>query len=155
MIVEALLALHLFSGHGLDRQAPRTVSHPGGWTLTVQRDRFTGALRCDLRRGHARAEKGWVTFDLGRYVDTMLADVRLDNGPARNVRELPHPFPDPNQDAQDEITNPSGGRVVLAQADVVQARTAWIRPAQNRSVRRFDVGGLGQALDAARAAGCP
>ncbi len=155
MIPQSILVLALLGGHGGPFADSRVVTKPAGWTLAVVTDRFTGKLSCSLERRHVRVVGNWATLELGKYVDTENAEVRLDDKAARSVHVFARPFVDPNDTSRDAILNPSGGRVVLPVADLAGARTAWVRPTPRAHVARFDLTGLSAAVAAAHKAGCP
>src|SRR5580658_5804799 len=83
MIAAAYLALTLF-GSG---QTSTVHRHLAGWTVNVTTDRFTKAQTCSIAKGKVEFRPDVLIFHLSRLDDTANAYFRVDDGPARSVRE--------------------------------------------------------------------
>jgi hypothetical protein len=154
MLAAAALALSLLGAHDESQIATRAVA-VGDWTAKVRADRFTGEVTCSLAGRGMSFHRDTLVFHLGRSVDSAQAFFRIDGGPARSVRE---PWVENETHGffldSGPIDNPSGGRVALPLSMVKDAKQILIRASIKHTPRTFDVSRLGEALSAAKAAGC-
>ncbi len=127
----------------------------GPWRLEVAHDGFTGKTLCVVRNGDMTYHHGVMTFDFGGGTDTAEAQFRLDDGPpvktvilASQAAGLGARF------GSNDLRNPSGGVVHIPASALGQAQQISIRPGERADHRVFSLGGLPEALDAARAKGC-
>lgn len=155
MIAASVLALSLAAAPAPVERSRTVTLHAAGWTVRVYHDGFANRTRCAFQKGPVGATTGWVSLHLGRNVDTLGSEVRIDGASPRRITEFERPVVDPNDRSGDPILNPTGGRVVLPQTELVRAQTVWVRPASTQRVWRFDVTGLSQAMAAGAQAGCP
>jgi hypothetical protein len=94
-------------------------------------------------------------FSLGNQVDTAEALYKIDDGPVKSWRALAPRLVAVGVKIQDDsLANPSQGRVILQLADVIAAREVDIRPAGQKSPRRFRLVDLAAAIDLATQRGC-
>ena len=154
MLAAAALALSLLGSHDEPQVATRALA-VGDWTAKVRTDRFTGEVTCSLTGQGMSFHRDTVVFHLGRSIDSSQAFFRVDAGAARSVRE-PRVENETHGFFLDSgpIDNPSGGRVALPLSMVKDAKQVLIRASTKHSPRAFDVSHLGEALTAAKAAGC-
>lgn len=163
MILSTLLSLSLLGrlAHpfGTPQQSMQVYS-TAGWLIEVERDRFTGKVRCELqtpRRGPAeiRYAQGALRFQFSPRVNTLDAWYRIDDGPAKRWQDL---YPTLVQTGVTlegaNLANPTGGVVALPRIEVGEARVVTIRTSARSQPRRFKVRGLSEALDAAKRQGC-
>lgn len=126
-----------------------------GWTLVVEKDRFSGETQC---RGLARGvsyKNGVLTFHMGRNVNTALAEFRADAGPARSAGDYAVEAAGRGAAFRtDNLLNPSGGLVHLPVEAVRSASTVSIRSAKDKRAKTYRLRGLEQTLEAAKAQGC-
>ena len=121
----------------------KTTVQTAGWTISVRRDSFVGAVTCDARRGAVQMKNALVLFSLGRDVDTGEAVYRIDAGPAHSVNEVAFRLRTMGApQTLEPIGNPSRGLVILPAADLASAQNVWIRPSPKVAPRRFPVAGL-------------
>lgn len=152
MIAAAVLALHVFGGG----QMKTVHRHVGGWVIDATTDRFTKTVTCTVGKGYVSFENDVLIFHLGRHADTIDADFRIDDGPARSVREAT--FEDQRRGYYRDggpLANPSGGEVALPSFYVTGAKRVFIRPAPGRAIQSFDVRRFADALALARQMNCP
>ena len=163
MLLEVALATsllaHLRHPFGEPQQIIRTYG-TGGWLLQVQRDRFSGQVRCRLTgwrlpQPRMTFASGVVWFRFAPRTDTLDAWYRIDGAPARRWQDL---YPELSQAGVElegpSLDHPTGGVVALPLRLVVGARQVTIRPTPRSQPRTFTMGGLQEAVDAARAQGC-
>jgi hypothetical protein len=148
----ALLLLPPLFGHGAPDHATRRV---GAWTVRTHADRFTHASICALSRPQVRYERQALVLQLPARLDTSAAVYRIDDGPLIAVRE------DAMELARlgfalhdDDLANPSGGRVTVPARRLAGARTVRVEVKPRGAVYKFKVEGLAGALDAAGGLGC-
>ena len=126
-----------------------------GWRLTVSRDRFDGAVSCRIWRHAATYAPGVVVLHLGPNADTSRAEYRIDDGApwaALHTLEALGSPQVPNLHTQ--VFNPSGGDVLVPEAQVVGAHEVEVRPEPKYPVVYFHVDGLAKTLADARNSGC-
>ena len=154
MLAAAALSLALLGSRGEPQIAIRSLA-VGDWTAKVRTDRFTGEVTCSLAGRGLSFHRDTVVFNLGRSVDTAQAFFRIDGGVAHSVRE-PRVENETHGFFLDSgpIDNPSGGKVALPYSMVKDAKQVMIRASPKHAPRAFDVSRLGEALAAAKAAGC-
>lgn len=138
--------------HGAPDHATRRV---GGWTVRTRMDRFTGQSACALIRPHIRYERQALVLQLPAGLDTSAAVYRIDDGSVVPIRE------DAMELARlgfalhdDDLANPSGGRVTVPARRLIGARTIRVEVKPRGAVYRFEVDGFASALDAAAQLGC-
>ena len=157
LALAVLLGLHLPSPHlpWPHAAGPRTVSHVAGWTLAARLDTFAGERSCTLSRGRVDYRRQALVFHLPARVDTAAALYRIDGAAPVAVRA------DEAELASlgfalhnDDLDNPSGGLVRIPAHRLAVAGEVQIEAAPGRRPVTFKIGGLSEALDAARAAGC-
>jgi hypothetical protein len=126
-----------------------------GWTLVVEKDRFSGEVQCrGLGRGMSY-KNGVLTFHMGINVNTALAEVRLDQGPAKAAGEFAIAAAGRGAAFRtDNMLNPSGGLVHLPVEVVRPAATVSIRADRDRRAKTYRLRGLEQTLEAAKTQGC-
>jgi hypothetical protein len=157
----AFLLLPPLFGHGAPNPASKPTSpdhavhRVGAWTVRTRTDRFTGRSACTLTRPQVRYERQALVLQLPARLDTSAAVYRIDDGPAVPARE------DAMELARlgfalhdDDLANPSGGRVTVPVRRLVGAHTIRIEAKPRGAVYRFKVDGLASALDAASRMGC-
>ena len=152
MIAAAYLALNLF-GAG---QTSTVHRHVGGWIVKVTTDRFTKAETCQLAKGHVEFRKDVLIFHLSRLDDTSNAYFRVDDGPARSVREAT--YEDQRRGyyrSGGPVENPSSGLVALPSFYVTGAKWVYIRATPRNDLSWFSVSRFADALARARSMNCP
>jgi hypothetical protein len=161
-MVGAVAALALLSGlfHPGGSPASRPdlqVQHyrVTGWRLEVRRDRFTDVAACTIQRSDITYDRGLLTFRFGHRIDTANALFRVDDGPVRTAGSVAVKaagmgarFNGPN------LANPSDGEVHIPADDVAQAARISIKPNSKMTHRTFDLTGLSNAIETAKAKGC-
>jgi hypothetical protein len=154
MLVVTLVALSLL-GQWPHRQTVVHVERTGDWTTRITHDTFTGQTSCSLAKHDIHFERDSLVFYLGRRSDIGDADFRIDDGPARSVREAS--LDDDRRGFFRDggpIDNPSDGKVVLPSSYMTGAKLVYIRISPRYQPRVFDISRFEAALAAARAAGC-
>lgn len=140
------------SRHGHDATV---VSKLSGWRLAERRDRFTGLAACRLSAHDMRYVHGVVTFSFAHRIDTANALFKVDDGPARTVGSVqPEAAGLGAALLSDDTWNPSDGRVLIPTSQLKGAQAVSIRPSAKARTRTFQLNGLEQALETARAQGC-
>lgn len=154
MLAVAVLVLSMLGQADGGQVAVKSL-RVGEWKAEISTDRFTGEVSCALTARRMSFHRDTLVFHLGRDVDTSEAFFRVDNGPVRSVRE-PRLLNETHGFFLDSgpIDNPSGGKVALPLSVVKGAKQIYIRASPRHEPRAFDVSGLGDALAAAKAAGC-
>ena len=128
----------------------------GGWTLQTRADPFRGALTCRLGADRMHVERGVLIVHLSRGADTGDAVYRLDGGaPVATRAEAMDMARRGLALTQDRLDNPSGGLVRIPAEQAAAAHALDVQSGPGRTPSRFRLDGLGAALEAARAAGCP
>jgi hypothetical protein len=152
MIAAAYLALTLF-GSG---QTSTVHRHVGGWTVAATSDRFTKAVSCAVSKGHVEFRNDVLIFHLSRLDDTTNAFFRVDDGPARSVREAT--YDDQRRGYYRNggpLENPSAGVVALPSFYVAGAKWVYIRATPRNDLSWFNVSRFADALALARTLQCP
>jgi hypothetical protein len=152
MIAAAYLALTLF-GSG---QTSTVHRHLAGWTVNVTTDRFTKAQTCSIAKGKVEFRQDVLIFHLSRLDDTANAYFRVDDGPARSVREAT--YDDQRRGyyrSGGPLENPSAGEVALPSFYVAGAKWVYIRATPRNDLSWFDVSRFADALALARTMNCP
>lgn len=127
-----------------------------GWTAERRFNRFTGEVRCRLRRGSVTYEGGLMTLRLGRRVNTANAVFRVDGGQPRLAADVRFEAVSLGADIHhDRLPNPSRGEVHIPARLLAAAGAVAVRPrADAGDVRTFRIAGLEAAIAAAAARGC-
>jgi hypothetical protein len=135
--------------------------HLAGWDMHIQRDGFTGQVRCRLFSpaglGQARISyaSGVLGFHLDRDRDVAQAWYSVDDRSPRPWRDdYPELVARRVSLEGGSLANPTGGVVLIPQEHLAQARTVTIRPDRDVAPRRFRLKGFEQALAAAKTNGC-
>jgi len=138
-----------------DEIAEKRYRPARGWTLVVEKDRFSGDVQCrGLGRGMTYKD-GVLTFHMGRSVNTAQAEFRLDQGPAKAAGDFAVEAAGRGAAFRtDNLLNPSGGLVHLPIETVRPATTVSIRADRDRRARTYRLRGLERTLEAAKAQGC-
>jgi hypothetical protein len=167
MLLTAALALGVF-GNAL--HAPRlpdllggrgpmqaSVRHArvGAWSIAARSDPFAGTVACAMTARGVGLQRQTLIFRVAPRGDTTQAVYRVDSAP-------PHPISDTFDAVQAHgffpqkgwIVDPDGGEAALPVATVGAAHYVWIRVTPRRNPVRFNVGGLPEALAAAKRLGC-
>lgn len=138
--------------HGPDR---RGRSQIGQWTLDVKHDPFTAAVSCTLRAPHMTFEHAAVSFRFRPDTDTFNAMYRVDTGPAYSWRISAMALAAHGVQIQnDDIRNPSGGKVTVPYNALVGGKVVWVRPGPKVAATPFKIDDLPTAVTAARSQGC-
>jgi hypothetical protein len=135
--------------------------HLAGWDMRIERDGFTGQVRCrlfspgGLGRGRISYARGTLGFHLGPEQDVAQAWYSIDDRPARPWRD-DYPTLVARRVSLEggSLDNPTGGVVLIGEDHLAGARTVTIRADQDRAPKRFRLKGFERALAAARANGC-
>jgi len=154
MLMAAVLALSILGPGDHAQIVTRTVV-VDDWTAKVRSDQFTGEVSCSLVGRRISFHRDTLVLHLGRDVDTSQSFFRIDEGPVRSVRE-------PRLENETHgfflnsgpIGNPSGGEVALPLSILQGAKKVFVRASPRYQPRAFDLGRFGEALAAAKAAGC-
>jgi hypothetical protein len=148
----ALLLLPPLFGHGAPDQATRRV---GAWTVRERTDPFTRRSTCVVTEPRVSYERQALVLQLPARLDTSAGVYRIDDGPVISVRE------DAMEVARlgfalhdDDLANPSGGRVTVPARRLTGARTIRVEVKPRGAVYSFKVDGLASALAAAAELGC-
>jgi len=137
------------------RQVDAWSVHKADWIVNIRRDNFTKLTTCSLKTRTVEFHSGFVVFHLGPSVDTDDAYFRIDDGPARSVREATREDQALGYfSGHGPIDNPSGGEVALPRAYLDGASRVTIRATPRSRPRQFDLSQLPVALAAAKAGGC-
>ncbi len=135
----------------------RERMHRGDWRLEIARDRFSGALACQLRSRDGRAiyRSGAVGFRFYRPGRVTDAVYRIDGGDTRAARDdLPRLIMLGAPIDHGSMTDPTDGVVWVPYDQFAQARTIAIEPQRGGHVRVFRFGGLVALHDIAVTRGC-
>jgi hypothetical protein len=135
--------------------------HLAGWDMRIERDGFTGQVRCrlfspaGLGQGRISYARGVLGFHLGADRDAAQAWYSVDDAPPRPWRD-DYPLLVARRVSLEggSLANPTGGVVLIPQETLAGARTVTIRADRGVTPRRFRLKGFEQALAAARANGC-
>lgn len=139
---------------------PPPVTHSekiadGAWTLILSRNRFTGATTCMLKGRRMEVRGPALVLQFPKSVDTSDAWIRIGAEDAWPWRRL---IPDLHQMGvrlrEDDLENPSQGRVAIPIRLLVDATTLVVAPSERSQTRRFTVSGLSDALERANGRGC-
>ncbi|ESQ87825.1 hypothetical protein ABENE_16870 [Asticcacaulis benevestitus DSM 16100 = ATCC BAA-896] len=131
------------------------------WRMTIQTDGFTGQVRCRLMKMKTLTE-GRITyaqktfgFEMGENVNTLNAWYSIDNRPAKRWQTL-SPVLAANRVSLEgaSLENPTGGVVLLPEAEIGNARVVTIRANEKSQPREFKLKGFESAVAAARYNGC-
>lgn len=131
------------------------------WRMTIQTDGFTGEVRCRLIKMKTLTE-GRITyaqktfgFELGEDVNTLNAWYSIDNRPAKRWQSL-YPALTANRVPLEGagLENPTGGVVLLPEAEIGDGHVVTIRADEKSQPREFKLKGFESALAAARYNGC-
>jgi hypothetical protein len=151
----ALLSFHAPSLPHLWGPPKGEVSHVAGWTLRVHPDHFTGTVTCKLWRERIDYQRQAVVFRLPTRIDTRAAVYRIDDAPPVAARA------DEAELAglgfalnNDDLENPSGGLVRIPAHRLASAGEVRIETTPGHAPRKFKIGGLSAALEAAGKSGC-
>ena len=127
----------------------------GQWFLTVRRERFSGAVGCEIVRRRASVQRQALVLTLPPRVDTSQALYRIDAGRPMSVAD------DRSILAiqgfalwKDDTENPSGAVVRIPLAKLAGATTVQIETRYNGHVWRIPIDGLAAAQAAAKKEGC-
>ncbi len=129
----------------------------GNWQLDMARDRFSGALACQLRSRDNRMiyRSGGVGFRFYRVPRVTEAVYRIDGGDARAARDdLPRLIVLGTPIDHGSMTDPTDGIVWVPYEHLTQARSIAIAPQRGGSPRVFRLGGLVALHDIAVTRGC-
>lgn len=158
MMIGMLLAMSLFGNHapGVEHK----VVTAGNWRVKITRDAFASTTTCTVRAGDMLLQNAGVVFELGAERDTYRAVYRIDGGAPRNGRigmmTAAQLGVDLGLGARlPSLSNPSGGLVAVPVAELAGAHQIELQAGRGQRPRRFDVSHLGEAISAARSAGCP
>lgn len=142
-------------------RAKTKVYRLAGWDMRIERDGFTGQVRCRLfaaagwGRGRMAYAHGVVGFHLGADQDVAGAWYGVDD---KAVRPWRNDYPDliAHRVPLDggSLANPTGGVVLIPIERLAGASTVTIRADRQSKPKRFRLEGFEQALAAARANGC-
>ena len=155
----------IFSNASAQKRASYKVSTKtyrlAGWDMRIQRDGFTGEVRCRLYvpagvRRHAMSyARGTIGLHLDPDQDVAGAWYSIDDRPATAWRD-DYPALVARRVALDDgsLVNPTGGVVLVPAEKLVGARTAAVRAERQGAIVRFKLKGFQRALEAARANGC-
>lgn len=130
------------------------------WHVDTVLDRFTNRTACRVYQGAARKPsvsyaRGTLAFAFPRSRNIINADFRVDDGPARPWTSVyPAVVGSGATLAGKSMTNPTQGLVIIPVATVAGATTVTIRSRPDDKPRVFSVGGLQDAMAAARRLGC-
>jgi hypothetical protein len=157
MLLAAALALTsvLSPHHSHQGQVTRYHYVTGGWSLTVDHDRFTDALTCSLKTRTMYYRNRTLIFHLKNGLETTHAFYRLDDRPAAPVSKAFHDvetlgfFP-----RRGWVDNPAGGDVALPVSYLRDTGQVAIRASTRMAPTVFKVNRLDDALGNARAQGC-
>jgi hypothetical protein len=148
----ALLLLPPLFGHGASDPAAHRI---GAWTVRERTDRFTHRSTCAVGRPRVRYDREALVLQLPARLDTSAAVYRIDGGPVISVREDAMELARLGFALQDDdLANPSGGRVTVPARRLAGARTIRIEAKPGGAVYSFEVDGLADALDAAARLKC-
>lgn len=132
-----------------------------GWMMTIQKDGFTGQVRCHLfsmrtlTQGRITYSQNTLGFELDPNETTLNAWYRVDGQPARRANDLyPRLVAAQVGGADGSLENPTGGIVLIPVADLVGASVVTIRTSERSAPKRFNLKGFDEALAAARYNGC-
>jgi hypothetical protein len=127
----------------------------GRWSLELAADRFTGTIACRLRVSKAVFDEKAATFEFGHSVDTSDAFYRIEDGPVLAWRSLiPSLVAQGVKVQNDDLANPSGGRVPIPLKLLSDARSVEIRPDVHHRPKLFKLNGLQSAIERANERGC-
>jgi hypothetical protein len=127
----------------------------GQWTLEIIHDPFTDRTSCRLHAHAMTYGPVAVTFQFPASENTFGATYKIDDGPATSWRVNAMTLASRGVALQTEdLTNPSGGRVLAPVSALINAHSITIRPSAYLPARTFKLADLPAALEAGRAAGC-
>jgi len=139
----------------------RKVYELDGWVMTIQTDGFTGQPRCHLYspktlfQGRITYEGGALGFVFDRDEDTQQAWYRIGQSKTKRWQDI---YPElvrlgiPLEGGS--LDNPTGGVVLLPEAELDAASEVTIRLSETASTKRFKLKGFKAAKAAALANGC-
>jgi hypothetical protein len=123
--------------------------------LVARRDDFAGAVHCRLRGRRMSWKDGAIVFQFSRRINTFDALYRLDGAQPVSWRINAMSLASSGVRFNDEnLSNPSDGRVAIPLQVLNGAKSISIRPAVGERPLAFDLADLPSALRAAREAGC-
>lgn len=135
--------------------------HLDGWDMRIERDGFTGQVRCrlfapaGLAQGRISYADETLGFHLNPKEDAAQAWYSIDDKPPRPWR-MDYPALVARRISLEGggLANPTGGVVLIGQDLLAGAQTVTIRASPDSMPKRFRLKGFVQALAAARANGC-
>jgi hypothetical protein len=135
--------------------------HLAGWDMRIERDGFTGQVRCrlfspaGLGQGRISYARQTLGFHLDPDQDVAQAWYSVDDAAPRPWRD-DYPVLVARRVPLEggSLANPTGGVVLIGQDLLAGARTVTIRADRDSTPRRFRLKGFERALAAARANGC-
>ncbi len=156
---------HTLPTEGMRRRAGYKVRtkayHLAGWEMRIERDGFTGQVRCrlfspaGLGQGRISYAHETLGFHLDSDQDVAQAWYSIDDKAARPWRgDYPTLVARRVSLEGGSLANPTGGVVLIGQDLLAGARTVTVRADRDSTPRRFRLKGFERALTAARANGC-
>ena len=155
MPLALLLALAIWPFHGPD-PAPARHQRVAGWEVETHRDRFTGHLTCQVKKGRISLARQAVVFHFPVRIDTFDAAYRIDGGPLYLARDDAADLAAMGFGLHDDdnLDNPSGGIVRIPASRLAGAHWVRIEAGPYAKAYRFTLAGLDAAIDAATSRGC-
>ncbi|MGH7023680.1 MAG: hypothetical protein ACREEB_08830 [Caulobacteraceae bacterium] len=149
----AMVMLLVLPHLGRTRVVHTRQTRLGAWSLRVRTDTFASDVSCRLFRRHIDYLRGVVVFHLPRRANTFGAVYRIDGGPPRAASaDAPDLAKMGFSIYADDLANPSGGLVRIPEGRLASASNVAIEV--KGVVTKFNISGLGPALQAANKAGC-
>lgn len=130
------------------------------WHVDTVRDRFTGRTECRVFQGNRHDPsvsyaRGTLAFAFPPSRNTLEADFRVDNGPARAWTSVYPTLVGAGATLPARsMSNPTGGYVVLPVSIIAGATIVTIRSRPQDHPRVFSVGGLTDAIASAKKLKC-
>lgn len=157
VLLPIMIALWPFGIHGQTQKSRYLIP---AWHVDTVRDRFDNHIVCRVFQGNASRPtvsytRGAVAFGFARSRNTLDADFRIDDGPARPWTSVYPALVGAGATLPGtSMTNPTQGLVLLPMTTLAGATTVTIRARPSDNPRVFSIGGLSDALAAARRLGC-